>query len=153
MYFLYVLHVLIKYISTRRQNAHNAANICSKNNILYINMKIIYFTLSIIGFLSYIYTYCILKYISYFISIEIQIFILIFFSIIVFMENLNLVYDLNNIKPINNQEHIRLIGSQAIEMQKNKIIIYRLTKLNEKQIIIPYRKKILNRNFNKSFNI
>ena len=69
------------------------------------------------------------------------------------MENLNLVYDLNNIKQVNNPEHIRLIGSQAIEIQKNKIIIYRLTKLNEKQIIIPYRKKLLNRNFNKSFNI
>ena len=56
------------------------------------------------------------------------------------MENLSFVYDLNNIKLINNPEHIRLIGSQAIEIQKNKIIIYRLTKLNEKQIIIPYRK-------------
>ena len=33
VYFLYVLHVLIKYISMRHQNAHNAANICSKNNI------------------------------------------------------------------------------------------------------------------------
>ena len=69
------------------------------------------------------------------------------------MENLSLVYDLKNIKPVNNLEHIRLIGSQAIEIQKNKIKIYRLTKLNEKQIIIPYRKKLLNRNFNKSFNI
>ena len=47
--FLYVLYVLIKYISMRHQNTHNAANICSKNNILYINMKIIYFTLSIIS--------------------------------------------------------------------------------------------------------
>ena len=63
-----------------------------------------------------------------------------FFSIIVFIENLSLVNDLNNVKPINNPEHIRLIGSQAIEIQKNKIIIFWLTKLNEKQIIIPYRK-------------
>ena len=78
-----------------------------------------------------------MKYTLYFISIEIQIFIWTFFSIIVFMENLSFVYDLNNIKLINNPEHIRLIGSQAIEIQKNKIIIYRLTKLNEKQIIIP----------------
>ena len=72
---------------------------------------------------------------------------------IVFMENLSLVYDLKNIKPVNNPEHIRLIGSQAIEIQKNKIIIYRLSKLNEKQIIIPYRKKLLNGNFNKFLNI
>ena len=67
------------------------------------------------------------------------------------MENLSLVYDLQNIKQVNNPEHIRLIGSQAIEIIY--IYIYRLTKLNEKQIIIPYRKKLLNRNFNKSFNI
>ena len=79
-------------------------------------MKIIYFTLSIVSSLSYLYTYCIMKYTLYFISIEIQIFILIFFSMIVFMENLSLVYDLQNIKQVNNPEHIRLIGSQAIEI-------------------------------------
>ena len=76
-----------------------------------------------------------MKYISNCISIETQKFIIMFFLILVFIDNFSLLYGLQNIKPINNQEHIRIIGSQAIELQKNKMIIYKLSKLNEKQII------------------
>ena len=74
-----------------------------------------------------------------------------FFSILVFIDNFSLLYDLQNIKPIKNQEHIRIIGSQAIELQKNKMIVYKLTKLNEQQIIKHHNKKFLDRDFNKSF--
>ena len=74
--FYHVLYVLITIILVKIANVHNVENNYLKNNILYINlkMKIIYFTLSIVSSLSYLYTYCIVKYISYFISIEIQIF-------------------------------------------------------------------------------
>ena len=40
------------------------------------------------------------------------------------------MYDLNNIKPVGNPEHVTKIGNQAIEIQK-KMIIYKSTKLNE----------------------
>ena len=65
--FFHVLDVLIIIILVKIANAHNVEYIYLKNNILYINMKmkLIYFTLSIISFLSYIYTYCIMKYTLY----------------------------------------------------------------------------------------
>jgi len=115
-------------------------------------MRLILFTLSTIGTLSYIYTYWLMKYISFFISIETQTYILIFFSIITFIDNLGLAYDLNNIKPVNNPEHISIIGNQAIELQKNKMIIYKLTKINEQPILKhPNKIKLYDRNFNRSF--
>ena len=93
-----------------------------------------------------------MKYISFFISIETQTYILIFFSIITFIDNLGLAYDLNNIKPVNNPEHISIIGNQVIEIQKNKMIIYKLTKLNEQPIIKhPNKIKLCNKFFNRSF--
>ena len=117
-----------------------------------MKMRLILFTLSTIGTLSYIYTYWLMKYISFFISIETQTYILIFFSILAFIDNLGLAYDLNNIKPVNNQEHISIIGNQAIELQKNKMIIYKLTKLNEQSILKhPNKIKLCHRNFNRSF--
>ena len=89
-----------------------------------------------------------MKYISFFISIETQTYILIFFSILAFIDNLGLAYDLNNIKP----EHISIIGNQATELQKNKMIIYILTKLNEQPILKhPNKIKLCHRNFNRSF--
>ena len=59
-----------------------------------------------------------------FISIETQLFISILVSILLFLDNFSLVYDLNNIKPVGNPEHITIIGSQAIELQKksNKLL-------------------------------
>ena len=82
-------------------------------------MKIILisFTLSFIGVLSYLYTYYIIKIISNIISLEIQIFTIMFFSILLFIDNFSLVYDLQNINRIDNQEHIRIIWNQAIEIQ------------------------------------
>jgi len=65
-----------------------------------------------------------------------------FFSILVFFDNFSLVYDLQNIKQIDNQEHIRIIGYRAIEIQKNKKIIYKLSKINKNQIIKPHNKKL-----------
>ena len=97
-------------------------------------MKLVVITSLNIGLISYFYAYCFMKYISNFISIETQIFSIMFFSILVFIDNFTLLYELQNIKPINNQEHIRIIGSQAIELQKHKMIIYKLTKLNEQQL-------------------
>ena len=81
---------------------------------------------------------------------KVQSFILVFCTIIVFLDNYSLVYDLNSIKTIDENENIKIIGNQAIEIQK-KMIIYKLTKLNEQQIIKPHNKKILSRNFNRSF--
>ena len=74
-----------------------------------------------------------------------------YFSILVFIDNLSLIYDLQNKKPIINYEHIKIIGVQALEIQKNKTIIYKLSKINDNQIIKPHNKKLYNRNFNKSF--
>ena len=76
---------------------------------------------------------------------------MIFFLIILFIENVGLINDIQNFKPINNQEHISIIRNQAIEIQKNKMIIYRLTKLNEQPIIKhPNKIKLCDRNLNKS---
>ena len=74
-------------------------------------------TLSFIGLLSYFFSYYISKNILNFISIETQIFNMMFFTILVFIDNLSLVYGLQNIKPINNYEHIKIIGVQALEIQ------------------------------------
>ena len=131
-------------------NVHSVENNYLKNNILYYNMKmrLTLFTLSTIGTLSYIYPSWLMKYISFFISIETQTYILIFFSIITFIDNLGLAYDINNIKPVNNQEHISVIGNQAIELQKNKMIIYKLTKLNKQPILKhPNKIKLYDRSF------
>ena len=85
-------------------------------------------------------------------SIETQIFISVFVTILLFLDDFGLACDLKNIKPINNQEHIRIIGSQAIEIQKHNIIIYRLTKLNEQPFIKHRNKmKLYNKKFNSSF--
>ena len=91
-------------------------------------------------------------YIIFYINRNSNIYILIFFSIITFIDNLGLAYDINNIKPVSNPEHISIIGNQAIEIQKNKMIIYKLTKLNEQPIIKhPNKLKLCNKFFNKSF--
>ena len=109
------------------------------------------FTLSAIGLLSYVYSYYLMNFISNFMSMKVQSFILVFCTIIVFLDDFSLVYDLNSIKTIDENENIKIIGNQAIEIQKNKMIIYKLTKLNEQQIIKPHNKKFLDRNFNRSF--
>ena len=74
-------------------------------------------------------------YIIFYIKRNTNIYISILVSILLFLDNFNLVYDLNNIKPVGNPEHITIIGHQAIELQKNKMIIYKLTKINEQPII------------------
>ena len=90
-------------------------------------------------------------YIIFYINRNSNIYINIF-SILAFIDNLGLAYDLNNIKPVSNPEHISIIGNQAIELQKNKMIIYKLTKLNEQSIIKhPNKLKLCNKFFNRSF--
>ena len=75
---------------------------------------------------------------------------MIFFLIILFIENVGLINDIQNFKPINNQERISIIGNQAIDIQKKTI--YRLIKRNEQPIIKhPNKIKLCDRNFNKSF--
>jgi hypothetical protein len=48
--------------------------------------------------------------------------------------NIKIYNDIQNFKPFNNPEHIHIIGDQAIELQKSKIIIYNLTKIKEHEI-------------------
>jgi len=138
------------------KNIDNKTNILKSNllliTIIYImKIRLALFTLSVIGLLSYVYSYYLMNFISNFISMKVQSFILVFCTIIVFLDNFSLVYDLNSIKTIDENENIKIIGNQAIEIQKNKMIIYKLTKLNEQQIIKPHNKKFLDRNFNRSF--
>ena len=73
-------------------------------------MKIILFSLFTIGSISFLYTYSKTKYISYFISSETQTFIMNFL-IVLFIENVGLINDIKNFKPIYNQEHISIIGN------------------------------------------
>ena len=69
-------------------------------------MKLVVITSLNIGLVSYFYTYCFMKYISDFIYVETQIFAIMFFSILVFIDHFTLLYDLQNIKPINHPESI-----------------------------------------------
>ena len=112
-----------------------------------------------IGASSYIYTSYVMPFISNIVSVETQSMILIFSCILLLLDNFTLVHDLQNIKPIYNQEHIQIIGSQAIELQKSKIIIYNLTKIQEHKFVYPKEKhpicfskdKLLSKHFSSTF--
>ena len=106
--------------------------------------------LSSIGSLSYFYSFYIMKYISSNISIEVQSMILMFIFILVQLDNFSLYNDLQkNMSFTVNQDNIRLIGNQAIELQKTKMIIYQLTKINETPLYPS--KKIMKKGFSSSF--
>ena len=84
---------------------------------IFYNMKMIFafFTISRIGSLGYLFTYCTIKCLSYFTSIDARIFVIMISSIIVFIENTGLVYEVQNIIPINDQEHISIIDNRNTE--------------------------------------
>jgi hypothetical protein len=86
---------------------------------------------------SWIYKTYFANILSNIISLESQCMIMMFVSIITQLDNLALYYDLNNInKIVNNTEYyIKIIDNQAIQLEKNKIIIYNLKKINEINII------------------
>ena len=86
-------------------------------------MKIILplFTLSFIGLLSYFNFIIYQKYFKYYINRNTN-FIIFFSSILVFIDNFSQVYDIQNINPIDNYEHIKIIGIQALEIQYNKLL-------------------------------
>jgi len=103
-----------------------------------------------IGASSYIYTSYVMQFISNIVSVETQSIILIFSCVLLLLDNLTLLHDLQSIKPVDNQEHVQIIGNQAIELQKSKIIIYNLTKINEHQIINP-KERLLKKHFSSTF--
>jgi len=83
--------------------------------------------------LSWIYKTYFIDIISNVISIQSQCMGLLFIAIITQLDNITLYYDLNNKNTIceQNDYYIKVIGNQAIQLEKNKIIIYNLIKFNE----------------------
>jgi len=77
-----------------------------------------------------------LVYISCFVPVQLQVSLVMFCTILVFIDNFSLLQDLHHAatnKSVDNPEHIRIIGMQAVEIQKNKMIIYKLCKDTEEQ--------------------
>ena len=91
-------------------------------------------TLFIICLIGGIFQYYISLFLENFISLYIQNYILIIFSILIQFDNLQLYNELKTI-----EKNIRIIGDKAIEIDNNKINIY---KLNE---TIKVKKNILQR--------
>jgi hypothetical protein len=89
--------------------------------------------LLIIFILSWIYKTYLINILDNVISIQTQCMALMFISIITQLDNITLYYDLNNKNDIyqENDFYIKIIGNQAIQLEKNKIIIYNLIKFNE----------------------
>ena len=83
--------------------------------------------------LSWIYKTYFINIISNLISIQYQCMGLMFIAIITQLDNITLYYDLNNKNDIyeENDFYVKVIGNQAIQLEKNKIIIYNLIKFNE----------------------
>ena len=77
---------------------------------------------------------------------------LMFVAIIIQLDNIILYYDLNNKKTIldENDYYIKIIGNQAIQLEKNKIIIYNLIKFNEINIENTNNSFIQNRRLRQS---
>jgi hypothetical protein len=83
--------------------------------------------------ITWIYKTYFIDIISNIVSIESQCMGLLFIAIITQLDNIILYYDLNNKNTIceQNDYYIKVIGNQAIQLEKNKIIIYNLIKFNE----------------------
>ena len=86
---------------------------------------------------SWIYKVYFATIISNIISLQSQCMILMFISILTQLDNISLYYDLNSKNDIceENDYYIKVIGDQAIQLEKNKIIIYNLIKFNEISIV------------------
>ena len=104
-----------------------------------------------IGVSSYIYTSYIMDYVSNIVSRENQASFLIFTCILLLLDNWSLLKEIQNFKPIDNQEHIKIIGSQAIELQRDKMIIYELIKIKEHIIEPQQKRKIFKKHFSSTF--
>ena len=83
--------------------------------------------------ITWIYKTYFIDIISNIVSIESQCMGLLFIAIITQLDNIILYYDLNNKNTIceQNDYYIKVIGNQAIQLEKNKIVIYNLIKFKE----------------------
>ena len=104
-----------------------------------------------VGLTSFLYTSYIIPSVSNIIPVDIHYMFLSFSCIILLIDNFSLMNDIQNFKPFDNPEHIHIIGDQAIELQKSKIIIYNLTKIKKHQIKPINEKKLLKRFFSSTF--
>ena len=106
-----------------------------------------------IAMLSYVCSYCMMVYLSCIVPVQLQVSLVMFGTILVFIDNFSLLHDLQTAtKYVDNPEHIRIIGSQAVEIQKNKMIISKLCKLNERPIVKhPHTMSWSDKSFNRSF--
>ena len=104
-----------------------------------------------IGLLSFLYTSYVIPSVSNIIPVATHYMFLSFSCILLLIDNFSLMNDIQNFKPFDNPEHIHIIGDQAIELQKSKIIIYNLTKIKEHQIKTINEKKLLKRFFSSTF--
>jgi hypothetical protein len=104
-----------------------------------------------VGLTSFLYTSYVIPSVSNIIPVDIHYMFLSFSCIILLIDNFSLMNDIQNFKPFDNPEHIHIIGDQAIELQKSKIIIYNLTKIKEHQIKPINEKKLLKRFFSSTF--
>jgi hypothetical protein len=102
--------------------------------------------------LSWIYKTYFVNLIENIISIQSQCMTLMFVAIITQLDNITLYYDLNNKNDIceENDFYIKVIGNQAIQLEKNKIIIYNLIKFNEINIENTNNSFIQNRRLRQS---
>jgi uncharacterized membrane protein len=100
--------------------------------------------LSIVFILSWIYKTYFINIVSNIISMQTQCMILMFISILTQLDNITLYYDLNSKNDIceENDFYIKVIGNQAIQLEKNKIIIYNLIKINEINIETNNQKRL-----------
>jgi hypothetical protein len=102
--------------------------------------------------LSWIYKTYFVNLIENIISMQSQCMVLMFAAIITQLDNITLYYDLNNKNNIceENDFYIKVIGNQAIQLEKNKIIIYNLIKFNEINIENTNNSFIQNRRLRQS---
>jgi len=110
--------------------------------------------LSIIFILSWIYKTYVINIVSNIISIPSQCMILMFISILTQLDNITLYYDLKskNDSRDENDYYIKVIGNQAIQLEKNKIIIYNLIKINDINNIETNNNNLYNQKRLKHYN-
>ena len=105
-----------------------------------------------LGVLSFLYSSFVMKFISNIVSIETQSMILMFSCILLLLDNFSLFNDLNNENKLDDNEYIKIILNQTIELQKNKLLICKLTNENERQNTVKVSNKKLSKSFSSSFN-
>ena len=75
-----------------------------------------------IGLLSFLYTSYAIPSVSNIIPVSTHYMFLSFSCILLLIDNFSLMNDIQNFKPFDNPEHIHIIGDQAIELQKVKLL-------------------------------